>query len=269
MPPRPPEPPAAAAAAEVARKEEKAGKRTPKAVTCVAFGDLQVRSAADPERPAADRERAREEARKAYQQALKIDPKCRAAHLGLVNVYKSADDVPRAVAAYQKVLTVYPKDAPLWCDLGVYQGQKKDWVAAAESLRKAVELDPENREYARNLGFFLAFSGRHDESLIFFRKVVGEAKAHYNLACVHDYQKQPEQAKFHLQLALRADPQLPEAHKMLARLDGGAAAGQEVVPVGYEAPQPEMPAAEATVSPGNADPQPPVQDDPRPQEDGA
>jgi tetratricopeptide (TPR) repeat protein len=188
------------------------------APTLVAAGDYYIREAAGRDDVPAVQSQLRDKARKAYQQALRVDPKCLPAYQALANLYLVLDDREHAVATYQRALKMAPANHQLWFDLGMCFARDKDWDNALPNLRKAVDLDPENRQYVNMLGFALARSGRFDESLACFKRVQGEARAHYNQARMLQYLGQTDLCRQHLQLALQADPQLDSAQDLLARL---------------------------------------------------
>jgi tetratricopeptide (TPR) repeat protein len=234
-----PPPPAVPADVQV-KKEADLPKRTPRAATCVAFGEFQSREALAPEKTPAQKEQLQDQARKAYQQAINVDPNHLPAYRGLARLYEQMNDPTHAVATYQKALKVAPKDASLWYDLGMCQGRQKEWEPAIESLTKAVEFDSENRLYVNTLGFSLARAGRYQDSLACFVRVNSEAQAHFKLAQMLQHVKQPELCKYHLQMAVKKDPSLGPAQQMLAQMEGRAVAS--VQPVTYvEAAKPAAP----------------------------
>jgi tetratricopeptide (TPR) repeat protein len=200
------------------------------ASTFVAAGELAEKSAQDPARSAADRTSMLEQARKAYQQAIATDPNYLPAHTALANLYLAQGDQERCFATYQKVLKAHPKEASLWFGLGMCYSRLQRWDEAVADLRKAHELDPDNRPYANTLGYCLARAGRYEESLACFRGLVGEAQAQYNLARMLHHMHRDDLSRQHLQLALHADPQLAPARELLAQLSGAAPAGSGVVP---------------------------------------
>lgn len=215
-----------------------AGKRKPKPETCVAFGDFSLRESMVPGKTQAEQRLMREQARSAFRQALTLDPNCLEAHRGLAQAYLAENDCEHAVGAYQTILKAHPRDAATWYALGMTYSRHKDWVQAVTALKRATEFDPTNRQFGTSLGFCLARAGTYAESLAVFRPLVGEARAHYNLARMLDHTQQQALSRQHLQLALRADPTLKEAQELLARLDGAPTGTSAVVPARYEQSQP-------------------------------
>jgi Tfp pilus assembly protein PilF len=218
--------------------------RTPKASTCVAHADWVARESQMPERPQESADALRDQARKDYQQALSIDPSYLPAYQGLGRLYQSMGDQAHAIATLRKGIDVGPKSAPLWYDLGMCYLRQKDWEPAIQCLNKAVELDPENREYTNMLGHTLSRVGRYQESLTAFTRLYGEAKAYYNVARMLQHQNQPELCKQYLQTALKKDPNLEPARKMLAEAEGRGGAGVQAA--GYT--EPAKPSAPAPMS---------------------
>jgi tetratricopeptide (TPR) repeat protein len=197
------------------------GKGKVKPETCVAMADVRVHMALDPSRTPAEREQLSEQARQFYQKAIELDSKCVPAHKGLVRLYVNLGDKERAQTAFHKALTLAPKDAGLWYDLGIYQARLRDWPASVESLHAAVQLDPDNRIYCKTLGFTLARAGQAEEGYAWLAKAMPEAQARLNLARMLYQTHQDQACADQLVLALRADPQSGEARQMLEAMQRG------------------------------------------------
>lgn len=224
-------------------KEKELPRRQPRnAESCLAYGRWLEREARAGNRPPMEEERLLDQARQAYQQALAIEPKNLHVYLALGRLYANQDNPDRAIATFRKGLEVGfqtnnglaaivgslvrrqppPEANPLamlWYELGMCYSRKKDWEHAFSHLRRALELEPENKLFGNTLGFCLARAGRYDESLAVFRMTVGEAKAHYQLAQMLHHLKDDERSKHHLQMAIRANPRFREAHQLLAQLE--------------------------------------------------
>jgi tetratricopeptide (TPR) repeat protein len=195
--------------------------RTPKPETCVACAEMRLATASNKalqENQPVQVEQLRDEARRAYQQAIKIDNKCLPAYLGLAMLYQDIDQSQRAIETYRNGLKAMPKEPKLWFALGMCQARDKQFEASLPSLKKATELDTENYLYINHYGFTLARAGRIDESYRFFVKTQGEAKAHYNVACVLHHVNRDDECKDHLLKALMAKPNMEPAQELLAHL---------------------------------------------------
>lgn len=224
------EPPPAAA---VVKSEKNQPRRLPQANTCVAIGDMRMHFAAEPGVAPLVQERLQDEALRAYQQAIRSDPNCVAAYIGLARLYQKLEEYDKAVAALNNGLQAVPKSAVLWFELGMCHARHKAWEPALASLRNATELDPDNHFYMNVTGFCLARAGRFDESYQFFAKVQGEAKAHYNVARMLFQVQRDAECKQHLALALKARPDFAPARQFLAEVEAPAA-GEAIKTVSHE-----------------------------------
>jgi tetratricopeptide (TPR) repeat protein len=201
-----------------------------KPATLVAYASLKEKCAAEPDQTQADRERLREAARKAYLRALEIDAKFIPAYLGLANWFDTVGNRDRALATYQQALKIAPKDQVqvVWYQLGMCHARHgaapgddhaKDWEAAIDCLRKASEIDPDNRQCTKTLGMCLARAGHVDDSVACLEKVQSKAEAQCTVARMLYQMNQDEACKQHVQLALQLDPNLAKAKELLAELE--------------------------------------------------
>jgi tetratricopeptide (TPR) repeat protein len=193
-------------------------------MTCVAFGDFRVRESQSPGHSLEDQRQMRVEAKQAYGQALEIEPSCVEAYRGLAQVYSADEDYELAIGAYNAALRITPRDAKLWFELGMMRSRRKQWDPAIDALGHAAELEPENRQYANVLGFCLARAGCYEQSLACFSRVLGAARAHFNVSRMMVHDGHLDAAKQQLQLALQKEPKLIEARELLAQLERPAAA---------------------------------------------
>lgn len=200
-------------------------KKQPKPSTLVSYAQLYERSAAEPGMTQLQRELYQEQARKSYQQALKGDSKYKPALLGLAALYDGMNDHSRALATLRQATQAHPQDAQVWFELGMSHARAKEWDLALEGMARATELDPENRPYANQFGYCLARAGRFDESFATFKRLHGDATAHYNVARMLHHVQQDDRCKDHLRQALQADPQYAQAKQMLDELEGSRSQG--------------------------------------------
>lgn len=219
---------------ELVKKEKDLPKRKPKAATCVSFGDFRLREAMAPTRTKDQQRAMLAEARKAYQQALEIDPRCLEAHRGIAQSYQAEENREQAIGAFQSALRLMPEHAGLWFELGMLHSRQKEWEPAVEALAQSAALEPNNRRYTNLFGYCLARAGKYEQSLDYFSRVVGAARAHYNVGRMMIHNGQVEGGKQQLQRALELEPKLTEASEELARLDN--LPGQGVKQVKYEVP---------------------------------
>ncbi len=203
----------------VVKKAKEGPKRQAPPSIAVALAVIKEREAERARDNPEQQMKLRDAARLFYQEALRVDPDYQEAIAGLARVYTRLGEFNRAIDLYTKALAKHPGDAKLWFGVGMCHNCNKDFQQGARCLAKALELDPENRQYMQNLGFTLGRAGEWDESLVYLTRALGPAGAHLNLAKMLMHLRQPEQCQQHLRLALQADPSLEEARQMLVRLD--------------------------------------------------
>jgi Tfp pilus assembly protein PilF len=201
-------------------------KRTPKAITCVKWGDLLAATAAEMPQ-GSEQNKKYDQARLAYEQALDIDPSNQDALLGLARLYEKSGKPDDAQATYQRAVKQLPREAQVWFEYGMFANRRRDFDSGAAYMRQAASLEPTNATYGSFLGWSLARAGRSDESLAQFKQTVGEARAYYNLAkmCLHQHQE--ALCREYLHVALKVDPNLKDAEQLIAQLDAPAKPDEE------------------------------------------
>jgi tetratricopeptide (TPR) repeat protein len=206
-------------------KKEDGPKRNPLPQTEIAFGEMKeidAESESARKNPEAQA-KLRDDARQAYQKALQVDPNNLEAFRHLGRLYAKNGDYDRAFDTYKKAMAKHPKDGVLWYDLGMCHQRRKEFPESVRCLTKALELDPENREYQKKLGFTLAWMGQIDQGLAHLTRAQGAALAHYGIARVLLQRDQVEPARHHLRIALRENGNLEAARELLTSLESPVA----------------------------------------------
>jgi hypothetical protein len=186
----------------------------------VAFADVGVEAAFVEGRSPAERDQMVDGARQQYLKAVKLDPKCKAAYIGLAKLHTKLEDYPSAVADYRQYLAIEPKDHATQHELAVVYGKMQDWANAVTACEAALAVDPGNRVYQKTLGMCLVRAGRYDEGYAAWVKVMPEAKARFFLARALEHTGQTALVKAQVQLAITADPTYQPAKDFLAYLNG-------------------------------------------------
>lgn len=208
-----------------------------KASTHVAVGNYRDQLAENPELSFAEAEQVRSQARAAYQEALKIDPKCVPAYIGLAKSYAAIEDAPQTFAMYERALQQLPKEALLWHEKGLAHLRFKDFDGAIDSLSKASQLDPDNRLYKRTLGLTYARKGQFEEAFAALRTGMREEEALYTLARMACHLDRADVGREYLALSLKAHPTYMPARQMLMELNqGGPATQAGIAQVGHTEP---------------------------------
>lgn len=114
------------------------------------------------------------DAKKAFESAMKIDPENQDAMTGLAMVYADVGDTKAATDLLQKVAEKDPSTRSLTTLAGAYE-QMKEYRQAAETLRKAIEVTPDNNlELKRGLADDLMFSEQFEAALKVYQELATE-----------------------------------------------------------------------------------------------
>jgi tetratricopeptide (TPR) repeat protein len=204
-------------------------KRDPRPSTVVAAGDIFFREALSPDIPVEKKMALLDQARTSYQQAIRQDQNYLPAHMGLGRTYVAMDRLEQARTVYATALQIAPNNGIVYHDLAVVYLRAKNGEGALQMLQKAIESDPENRQYQNTLGWTLARLGRDEEAFTCFARIYPGTTAHCRVARMLKHMGQPDLARRHIEAALAADPEMPEARSLLATME-------------RPAPQPSAPA---------------------------
>ena len=86
--------------------------------------------------------------------------------------YYAHRDYAKATENYEKVLRLQPNDPTGYMSLGLIQRRQGRWAESIVNLRKAVELDPANVTYVRNLLASARYGRRWDEARAMQQRLV-------------------------------------------------------------------------------------------------
>jgi len=173
-----------------------------------------------------EKKNALREAEEAYENALREDPHLVPALLGLARVYQQTGRPDAALELYEQLVQRAPENPSVWNDMGLCYRNLGDLVEAERCLRRAVELDPMKDLYRNNLAYVLASLGYYRQAWEEFRRAVGPAAAHYNLALVAVEQGDRATAVKHATEALALEPKMEPARKLLEQLERGGSQGK-------------------------------------------
>jgi tetratricopeptide (TPR) repeat protein len=115
------------------------------------------------------------EAEKAYKKILEVDPNHEDALTGLAVVYADLGDSQRSSELLKRLTDKNPSPRTLMALASQYE-QLKDYGLAAETLRRALELQPENLELKRAYAQNLLLAERLDEALRAFNEIAEQDK---------------------------------------------------------------------------------------------
>ena len=86
--------------------------------------------------------------------------------------YYAYRDYARANEQYEKIARLQPNDPTVFSSLGLIERRQGRWAESLVQLRKAVELDPGNISYTRNLIHSLEYARRWDEAIAMQRRLI-------------------------------------------------------------------------------------------------
>lgn len=112
------------------------------------------------------------EAETTFARALSITPDLRAAHRNLSKLYVSTGRFDAAARALRTVLRTNPDDADTWSELGIVENFMGLCLAAEDSHRQALSLQPLLAKSLVGLAISLAMQGRIEEARKFLESAV-------------------------------------------------------------------------------------------------
>lgn len=112
----------------------------------------------------------------------------------------------QAAAAYERALSVAPKDAAVLANLGYSLYLADDYDTALKRLKQAAKLAPGTPVINNNLGIVHARLGRYGDAFKYFARASNEYDAHLKLASILETEKRDSDAIKHYEAALRMQP---------------------------------------------------------------
>ena len=112
----------------------------------------------------------------------------------------------QAAEAYERALSVSPKDYVALTNLGYSLYLAEDYRGALKRLKQAAKLAPSEPVIFNNLGVVNARLGHYDDAYKNFARGSGEYEAHLKLAGILEDQKRDKEAVSHYEAALRLQP---------------------------------------------------------------
>jgi len=92
--------------------------------------------------------------------ALELDQNYLPAYSALAALYIQSKQEDRAIAQYQKIISLRPENSTAYVLVGILEDQRKNYDAAADNYRKALEKDPNSMIAANNLAWLYATTGK-------------------------------------------------------------------------------------------------------------
>jgi tetratricopeptide (TPR) repeat protein len=92
--------------------------------------------------------------------ALELDQNYLPAYSALAALYIQSKQEDRAIAQYQRIISLRPENATPYTLIGMLEDQRKNFDVAADNYRKALEKDPNSVIAANNLAWLYAVTGK-------------------------------------------------------------------------------------------------------------
>jgi Flp pilus assembly protein TadD len=112
----------------------------------------------------------------------------------------------QAADAYNRALTVAPKDPNVIANLGYSLYLADDYAGALKRLKQAAQLSPGQPVIYNNLGIVLARTSKYDEAYKYFAIASNEYDAHLKLASILEDRHRDRDAVKHYEAALQMQP---------------------------------------------------------------
>ena len=107
-----------------------------------------------------------------YQKVIDIDPKNAKAYVGIAIAYDNMFAHDRALTYIKKASVLDSSDPEAYFYLGVLYGNHEDYDKAIEYFMKTIQLDPNYVEAYLNLGVMYWHKGKTNKAIDFFRKFI-------------------------------------------------------------------------------------------------
>jgi len=92
--------------------------------------------------------------------ALELDQNYLPAYSALAALFIQSKQEDRAIAQYQKIISLRPENSIPYTLIGILEDQRKNFDVAADNYRKALEKDPNSVIAANNLAWLYAVTGK-------------------------------------------------------------------------------------------------------------
>jgi len=169
-------------------------------------------------------------AMESFTKALEAEPGNAAALASIARLHFRNGEHTQAAEYFGRAIQSAPEDAGLYNDLGLTLSKIGNHGAAAETLGRALQLAPGTSRYVNNLASVLYDGGQTESAYSVLQKNNKPAVAHFNMAYLYQKNGQTEQARSHLNEAMKFEAQavgdsavsraVSRSREMLAQMDG-------------------------------------------------
>ncbi len=154
-----------------------------------------------------------------YKKAVSINPKLAEAYYNLGIAYGEKGDTETAIIYYKKAIAINPNDAEAYNNLGNAYREKGDTETEIIYYKKAIAINPEHAKAYYNLGNAYGEKGDTETAIVYYKKAIDinpeYAKAYNNLGAAYQKKGDIETAIFYYKKAIAINPEYATAYSNL------------------------------------------------------
>jgi Flp pilus assembly protein TadD len=117
---------------------------------------------------------------------IQDDPKFLPAYNSLAELQMRQGQTNTAIETLRHALNINPNDPVILNNLGMCWIVRQDYQNALKMFTKAAGIMPENVKYRANMAVALGLMGRDEESLALFKQILPEDQANHNLTILRE-----------------------------------------------------------------------------------
>lgn len=117
---------------------------------------------------------------------IQDDPKFLPAYNSLAELQMRQGQTNTAIETLRHALNINPNDTVILNNLGMCWIVRHDYQSALKMFTKAAGIMPENVKYRANMAVALGLMGRDEESLALFKQILPEDQANHNLSVLQE-----------------------------------------------------------------------------------
>jgi Tfp pilus assembly protein PilF/HEAT repeat protein len=158
------------------------------------------------------------QAREMYLELVKHDKSNALAYHRLGVISAKQGDTEAAVGYFEKALALDGKNIEIKTDYAYLLYTQKKFEQSESLLAEVLRYQPDHKRALNNMGMVAGTQKRYDEALAYFRKSVGEGRAHSNVAYLLTQQGDLVRAQQFYSKAISLDPENKAAGHALVQL---------------------------------------------------
>jgi tetratricopeptide (TPR) repeat protein len=138
-----------------------------------------------------------------------------------MGIIKSAEDVPAALAYFEKAVANDPEDFNAWFNMGLLYEDDERFEEATKAYGNAVRINPLNAQAQNNMGYAFKERRFYSYAVDHYLKAIGlrpdNPGYYYNLGNAYTHQEKIDEAYSAYKKAIELDPFFAKAHYNMGR----------------------------------------------------